>query len=134
MRGQIGKLVETNSTIKENLKVWLNNNKILNDTIDLLNARIVNIGVDFTILADLESNKYDVLSKAIFNVKSYFKRTREVGEPIFLSEIRDMIRKTNGVVDIIRLKLKNKTGGIYSGVRYNIENNMSADRKNVKRT
>lgn len=78
MKDQIGKLVETNSTIKENLKVWLNSNKILNDTIDLLNARIVNIGVDFTILADLESNKYDVLSKAIFNVKSYFKRTREV--------------------------------------------------------
>lgn len=38
-----------------------------------------------------------------------------------------MIRKTNGVVDILRLKLRNKTGGIYSGVRYNIENNMSAD-------
>ena len=71
-------MIETNSTIKENLKVWLNNNKVLNDTIDLLNARVVNIGVDFTILADLESNKYDVLSRAIFNVKNYFKRTREV--------------------------------------------------------
>lgn len=32
------------------------------------------------------------------------------GEPIFLSEIRDMIRKTNGVVDILKVKLTNKVG------------------------
>lgn len=122
-----GKLTATNNVIKENLKVWINKNKMMNDTIDILDAKILNLGIDFTIVADLESNKYDVLSNAIFALKSEFSRTREIGEPFFLTDIFTALKKVKGVVDIVKVKAINKRGGIYSNIRYNCDNNLSAD-------
>lgn len=103
-----GKLTKTNSVIKENLKVWLNKNKMINDTIDILDARIVNIGLEFSVLVDLESNKFDILSQCVFNLKNYFKRTREVGEALFVGEIYDTLKKTQGVLDTGKIKIINK--------------------------
>lgn len=122
-----GKLVRTNTVIKENLKVWLNKNKMLNDTIDILDAKILNLGIDFSIVGDLESNKHDVLANAVFAVKSEIARIREIGEPFFISDIFKALQKVKGVVDVTRVKLINKRGTVYSDIKFSIDNNLSAD-------
>ena len=40
-----GKLAKTNATIKTNLKTWLDNYRMINDTIDILDPFIINIDV-----------------------------------------------------------------------------------------
>lgn len=79
-----GKLIQSNSTLKSNLKVWLNNNKMLNDVIEIKDARIINLGIDFIILSEIGSTKHDILNQVLFNLKNHFKRTGEIGEPFFI--------------------------------------------------
>ena len=61
---EYGKLIETNSAIKENLKVWLNKNRMINDTIDILNTNIINFGIEFEIIIDSTAERLDVLGNA----------------------------------------------------------------------
>ena len=46
-----GLLMNTNDTIKKNLKTWITKYKMLNDTVDILNTRICNLGINFVISA-----------------------------------------------------------------------------------
>ena len=96
--GPDGKLTSTNNVIKENLKVWLNKNKMMNDTIDILDGKILNIGIDFTLVGDLESNKFDVKAKAILALKTEFNRLREIGEPFFITDVFNTLKKVFNLI------------------------------------
>ena len=56
-----GKLTKANATLKNNLKNWLLNYKMINDTIDIIDATIVNFGIEYEVLLDLSANKYNVI-------------------------------------------------------------------------
>lgn len=122
-----GKLITTNSTIKENVKVWINKNKMINDTIDILDAKILNLGIDFTIITDLESNRFNVLSNSIKSLQSEFLRVRDIGEPFFITDVFSVLKKVKGVVDVTKVKLVNKSGSVYSDIKFNIDKHLSAD-------
>jgi hypothetical protein len=70
--GANGKLAQANTTLKRNVKTWLNKNRMINDTIDILNARILNISIDFSIVADSETNKFDILASCITKLQERF--------------------------------------------------------------
>jgi hypothetical protein len=127
-----GHLITTNSVIKENLKVWINKNKMLNDTIDILDAKVLNLGIDFSVVGDLESNKHDVLANAIFAVKGEIRRIREIGEPFFITDIYKILQKVKGVVDVTKVKITNKRGGLYSDIKFSIDNHISSDGRYIE--
>lgn len=120
-------LINTNSIIKENLKIWLNNYKMLNDVIDILDARILNIGIDFQILTDLENNKYDTLVNARNSISNLYNIKPNIGEPIFISDIIKALKNTTGVLDVVSVNVVSKVGGNYSSLSYNLEDNLSED-------
>lgn len=122
-----GKLIQSNSVLKNNVKIWLNSNRMINDTIDILDAKIVNIGVDFKIIASTEKNQYEVLTLAINALKTYFSFTRDIGEAIFLSDITKTLRDVEGVIDIVSVNLNNKFGGQYPGINYDLYQYISPD-------
>lgn len=124
---QNGKLATCGSVLKQNLKIWLNKYKMMNDTIDILDAKIVNIGVDFQIIPELEKNKYAVLTEARNSVQNLFNIRPNIGEPIFINDIMKAIKNTIGVLDVVSVNVVNKVGGNYSDVSYNMEDNLSAD-------
>lgn len=127
-----GYLSDTNMVVKENLKTWLNNYRMLNDTIDILDARILNIGVDFQILTDLETNKYDTLLLAKNNVATLMERIPEIGQPIYISDIINTLKNTKGVLDVISVNITNKTGNNYSSLVYDLEGNLSKEGRYIK--
>ncbi len=127
-----GNLVQTNDSIKKNLKTWLQTNKMVNDTIDILDAKIANFGVDFRAVADLESSKFAVLSTAEDRLKTYFNRKLEIGEPIFLTDIYAELKKVDGIVDVISVKIIRKVGGNYSELPLDIEDGMSPDGRYIQ--
>ena len=101
---------------------------MINDTVYILDGKIVNFGVSFEIIVDLNSNKFEVLNACtrrlidkLFNVK------KQMGEPIFLTEIYKHLNDVAGVVDTVSVKLTNKVGGGYSDYRYDMEKNLSDD-------
>ena len=120
-------LVETNASIKSNLKTWLNRVKMINDTIDILDAKVVNLGVNFSVVIDPEKDKHDVLSSATETLNSIYSDKMNISEPFYITEIWQRLGKVEGVVDVVEVEVVKKTGGLYSSTSLDVDQNMSAD-------
>ena len=122
-----GFLVSTPSTVKENLKTWLNHYRVMNDTIDIIDGKVVNIGIEFSLISKTEANTTDVLNKAILAIKKRFENKLLMGTPFYISEIYKLLNDITEVVDTKTVKIVNKFGTAYSDTSYDIESNISAD-------
>jgi hypothetical protein len=122
-----GKLASTNTTIKENIKIWLDRNKMISDTIDILDAKVVNLGIEFEVIADEEANRFQILSDCTQAIKNKFTVTPFIGEPLYLTDIYTALNKVKGVVDTKRVKVVKKTGANYSSTKFDVDEALSAD-------
>jgi len=125
--GADGKLARANATLKKNVKIWLNKNRMINDTIDILNARILNVSIDFSIVADSETNKFDILASCITKLQENFRVLPDIGEAFYITDIYKVLNDVDGVVDTKSVSVKQKTGARYAELEYSIRDNMSAD-------
>tara|TARA_R110000824_G_scaffold28652_11_gene96124 strand:+ start:4678 stop:6468 length:1791 start_codon:yes stop_codon:yes gene_type:complete len=122
-----GKLIQSNSALKENLKIWLNRYRMINDTVDILDAKIVNIGIEFEVVSSEEVNRYEVLDSTIEALRAKFNRSMYIGERFYITDVFTELNRVRGVVDTVSVKLVNKTGGNYSQSTFNIDKFMSLD-------
>ena len=122
-----GNLVQINSAVKENIKIWLSQNKMINDTIDILDAKILNLQISFQIVSDLTISKDEVLSRCLAEVRNFYNRTPEIGESFFITDVYRILRNVRGVLDVSTVSVTNKVGGQYSGVIYDTIKNRSPD-------
>ena len=100
---------------------------MINDTIDILNARILNVGIDFSIVADQETNKFDILASCITKLQEYFAVLPDIGEAFYITDIYKVLNEVDGVVDTKSVTVKQKDGARYAQLGYSIRDNMSAD-------
>jgi hypothetical protein len=122
-----GLLTQTNATIKENLKIWLNENKMINDTIDIIDGKIVNFGVNYKVVGRLGVAKYDVQAACQRALKRLFRRKADFGEPLFITDIFSSLNRLDAVTDVSDVKIVQKYGGSYSDIRFDIDAQTSAD-------
>lgn len=123
-----GNFTASSTALKNNLKIWLDKYRMINDTVDILDARIVNLGIDFTILADETFNKYDVLSSAIDKLTADLtQRKMDIGEDFSIIEIYKSLKELDEVVDVIDVELVSKFGDVYSDISFSIDDNLSSD-------
>ena len=95
-------LVTLNNAVKNNLKTYLSQYRILTDAINIKDAYIVNISCRFSIIAQRGYNKNEVLLKAIEEVKKHFEIKKwQIGQPIILSDIAYKISLVDGVASIV---------------------------------
>tara|TARA_R100000664_G_C2757554_1_gene145879 strand:- start:3867 stop:4661 length:795 start_codon:yes stop_codon:yes gene_type:complete len=126
-----GKLTTANSTLKNNLKNWLLQYKMLSDTIDILDAEIVNFAVEYEVLMDMNSNRFTVLSKCSARLSKLFSAAYDIGEPISISKIYSELNKVDGVIDTTSVEIVLKSGGLYSSSNYNFDAALSADGRRI---
>ena len=122
-----GKLATTNSTIKENLKTWLNQYRMLNDTVDILDAYILNFGIDFIIKAASTADKYTLLDEAIAALATSYETALYIGEPFYISDIYSTLKNVTGVLDVTKVTVSSKTGTNYSNANIVVNDNLSPD-------
>ena len=122
-----GKLSTASDTLKQNLKIWLSERKMMNDTIEIQNAKIVNIGIEFSIVADSNKNKYEVLNNALSALKEAMAQPLYIGEPIYITDIYGILNKVDGVIDAKNVTISNKHGVGYSSTSINIDSIVSSD-------
>ena len=127
-----GKLIEANTTIKENLKIWVTQNKMISDTIDIIDARIVNLGISFTAIGDFETSKAVVLARATAKLVSYFNRLPDIGEAFFITDVYNELKKVDGIVDVTDVKITTKVGGNYSDTSFNLKSSTSPDGRYIE--
>ena len=129
------KLVALNRAVKQNLKIYLSQYRLLTDAINIKDGYVINIGVKFNIIVKRGYNKNDVLFKSIQVVKDFFAPDKwQMNQPIVLSDLAYQISLVDGVVslvppevnnpnrDLILIENKNSAvnGSDYSGNIYDI--------------
>ncbi len=128
-----GYFVKTNDTTKQNLKNWIINYKMINDTIDILDAKVVNIGIDFQIIATLEKNKHDVLQDALNTLKTeVFNKKYEIGESFYFADIYTILNRVEGVLDTKNVSVRNINSVGYSQVPFDVTAKTSADGRYIE--
>lgn len=122
-----GNLVQSSSTLKENTKVWLNKNKMLNDNIDIYDAKILNIGFDYEIIVHPTKDKVEVLNSVNQRLRTELANKMYIGEPFYITNILNVINKVDGVVDTTKVTPKLMEGSNYSSAPVSIDEMKSAD-------
>ncbi len=123
-----GFLTQSTDNLKKNLKTWMTNYKMLNDTIDIMDAKIVNIGIEFEVISDTDMNKFKVLSDATEAIKQRVARTKyNIGEPIRYGDIFQALKEVDGLLDVVKLTVVQKYGASYSSADFDLDLYTSAD-------
>ena len=126
-----GELVPTNNTIKENLKTWLNSVRMISDTVDILDAEIINIGIEYDIVVEQNANRFEVLRAAQLALEAEVEIHKELGEPIYVSEFFKALKDIDGLLDVVDIRITNLVGDPYSDVDFDTAANSSADGRSV---
>lgn len=125
------KFTQLNDATKQNLENYLSYYRILTDAVNIKNAYIVNIGVEFEIIVLPNFNSNEVLLRCINELKKFFHNSKmQINRPINLTDIYVMLDAVDGVQSVVRpnkdgeggLHITNKYNGNYSPNKYNIEN------------
>jgi hypothetical protein len=113
--------IGTNQALKQNLKTYINEYRMLTDGVNLLDGFIINIGVDFEIRVYGGYNKREVLVRCIDEITNYFNIDNwTFNMAINLSEMELLIAGIEGVQSVPKCEIINKCLGQYSQYSYNI--------------
>ena len=97
-----GKLVRINDAVKENIKVYLSQYRMMTDAVQLKDAWVCNIGVEFAILTKRGFNKNEVLLKCVDKLKLYFSINKwQINQPIILADVASEIVAVEGVATVV---------------------------------
>lgn len=122
------RLAVLNCTVKDNIKEFLNNYRILTDRINILDAFTVNISVNYSIVVYNGYQLHDVLARASDKVREFFDIDNwQINQPIVISDLWLEIAKVEGVQSITNVQIGNKynlsNGSDYSIYAYDIDAN-----------
>ena len=111
-----GKLTEISSnTLKQNIANYLSNYRMINDYISVESANVIDLGVTVDAVLDASQNQGSLVTRIIDIVTQYFSPgNRQMGENVYVSDIRRQIQGLDGVVSISDILFFNKVGGQYS--------------------
>jgi len=118
------KLTNLNTAIKQNIKTYLGEYRLMTDSVNLLNGFIVNIGCDFEVICYSNYNKNEVIANCLIQMQDYFNIDNwTFNKPINLSEIELILANVEGVMSVPSVKIYNLCGGDgnYSTNKYNID-------------
>lgn len=128
-RNALNKLTVSSDTLKQNLAKYLNHFRLVSDAIDILDAVVVNIGVNHSITVEKGFRQEVVLASIAGKLKKYFKiKNTQINKPIIIGEIENLILNVPGVVTVLSLNVVGKSGIIdgnaYNNVDFNAKQNL----------
>jgi len=118
-----GQLDYATETLKNNLRTYISQYRMIGDNIEIRDAFIINIGVDFDIIVLPEYNNNEVLLACITALKDYFQTSKwQINQPIFLKDLYILLDKIKGVQTVKNVAISNKAGTTsgYSQYAYDI--------------
>ena len=119
-----GKLDYANTTLKNNLRTYMSQYRMIGDNIEIRDAYIINIGVNFEIIVLPEYNNNEVLLSCISSIQSYFLIDKwQLNQPIMIRDLYILLDKIKGVQTVKNVSIVNKAGTStgYSQYAYDIE-------------
>ncbi len=117
-------LTQLNQAVKENLKTYLSQYRILTDAVNIKDAFIINIGIDFEISVLPNYNSNETLLKCVDAIRSYFDVAKwQINQPIIKSDITTTLANIKGVQSVVGVKFLNLFDSDfgYSGNTYDLQ-------------
>jgi hypothetical protein len=118
-----GQLDYANDTLKNNLRTYMSQYRMIGDNIEIKNAFIINISVNFEIIVLPEFNNNEVLLACISSLQNYFQISKwQINQPILLRDLYILLDRIKGVQTVKNITISNKAGSIsgYSQYAYDI--------------
>ena len=126
-----GNLTTASTTLKNNLKTYINQYRMIGDTISIKDAFIINIACDFEIITLPNYNSNEVIFRCITALQDYFDINKwQINQPIILRDITVLLDNIEGVQTVNKVDIINKAGTTsgYSQYAYDIA---GATQKNI---
>lgn len=121
-----GFLTTSPDNLKKNLRIYLNEFRLISDAVDILDARVINFRVKFTVFVNPNSNKATTLQSVISRLRGTLTVNNfQIDQPVILSDLQNVIINTPGVLTLVDLKIESLAGPIqdrtYSNVSHNVK-------------
>jgi hypothetical protein len=105
------KLKTASNALKTNLSTYLSQYRVINDSIKIKNAFVINIGVEFDLIVLPNYNNNEVIFRCITSLKDYFAINKwQINEPIMLRDLYILLDKVDGVQTVKGVNIVNKVG------------------------
>ena len=126
-----GQLDYPTPVLKNNLRTYLSQYRMIGDNIEIRDAFIINVGVNFEIIVTPNSNNNEVILNCISSIQDYFNRDKwQINQPIMVRDLYILLDKVKGVQTVKSVSIENKAGTSlgYSPYAYDI---LGATQNNV---
>ena len=128
-RDSDNELILSPDTLKENLQSYLSSYRLISDSIDIVDAAIINYGVDYVITVKAGYRNDQVIQSVNTQLKNFLKvENFQIGQPIIVGEVENIILNVLGVQSILSLKFNNLSGvinsNIYSNYKFSFQRNV----------
>jgi len=117
------KLRTASSTLKQNLKTYLSEYRMINDSIKIKDAYIINIMCEFDIIVLPNFNNNEVILRCIDSLAEYFEIDKwNINQPILMKNLSILLDKVEGVQTVTNVVIKNISGASkgYSDFSYDL--------------
>lgn len=127
-RNAAGQLTGSPDTLKKNLSKYLNEFRLISDAIDVLDATVINYGLEYSIVVAPDVNKSQV-NLAVISELSKITNNRfyQIDQPLVEADFINIIINVPGVLALEKLIFFNRTGEVsgrtYSNFNYDLESN-----------
>ena len=123
-----GKLIISPDSLKENLRSYLNQYRLISDAIDIVDTMVLNIQITYSVVIDSISNKTLTLKNINDAIKNYMViENFQIDQPIITSDLINIILNEQGVITLVSFNVSNISGVVngrlYSGENFSIAAN-----------
>jgi len=125
------RLTIASPALKQNLTTYLSQYRMVNDSVNIKDGFIINIGVNFSIIVLPNFNSNDILTRCITALKDFFTIDKwAINEPIVLRDLYILLDAIEGVQTVQNITISNLSGEDlgYSKYSYDI---LAATQNNV---
>ena len=121
------KLINASNALKQNLSTYLSQYRIINDSVRIKDAFVINVGVNFEIVVLPNYNSNEVLANCIIALQNYFNpNNTQINQPILINDLYNLLLCSDdikGVQNIKKMEIINKVGESlgYSQYAYDVK-------------
>ena len=112
-RDSDGKLTQSPDTLKRNISTYINEFRLVSDSFDILDAKIINIGFKYTVVIDPREDKSSILTRINNALKDYLNTVNmNIDAPIVITDLVNLIINQDGVIALENYSFTSLTGTI----------------------
>jgi len=118
-RSSDGKLIISPDSLKENLRLYVNQFRLISDAIDIIDAQVFNVKIEYGVVVDTVANKNLTIQNINSSLKEYMAiENFQIDQPIMTSDLINLIINTDGVLSLVDFSVLNLVGDM-DGRTYN---------------